>query len=1030
MKLKHTLCALGSAMLFTGIVKAQDTIYVDSATACTGGCTQDGSDWAHAYDDLQEALAAVSSGDEIWVAEGTYFPTSTSDRSINFQIPSGTSIYGGFYSGATFAQRDPATYETVFSGDIDENGILDTNNSYNVFRQTSYLTADIVIDGVTITMGYANGSTVPTYRGGAMYAHSGGSANAFYFTDCIVKGNYAADRGGGLFESATYFYLDNCIIEGNTSGLYGGGMYIWGTNGRLNASDCQFLNNSGSSSGGGIYVSTNSRMNLDKCSFDGNSSGQGVAIHNNDGVNLKVTNSIFKDNASTGTGSMIYHKSSDKTFTVVNCAFANNSTSATSGSCYKASSSASNSYIQNSIFYNNTGADSIEVQESDTDIVVSNCLIEGGWAGTNQTGVIDANPLWVGSNLKLTGSSPAKDQGDSTFIAGFDEDFDGHTRVVGSNVDMGPNEHQCALTASLDPLNESCSGSDGSASFSSISGTGPYTYEWSTGSTASSISILAAGSYWVLLTDANGCNFYEEFDIEQAGSILYVNVNTPCTTSCTQDGSDWGHAYADLQDALAVACSGNEVWVAAGTYYPTSGSDRTIAFEVPSGISIYGGFDGTETANTQADPSSNVTILSGDIDQDATLDAQNSYTVVYTSGSITDDVLLDGLTIQDGYANGTSGSTPRHGGGLYLENNPSAAVEINECMITNNYATQLGGGLYSYVDITLTNCTLSNNQTDAKGGAMHQYYHTLEVTDCVFEGNFTNGTGQAACIFNNGSQNSVISSCLFKDNDAYNSMIHYSIAYYGLIVNSIFTGNESYTNGMIHGVLAVDQEIVNCSFYDNETTHTSTSVPSCISKSSHTAAMDVYNSIFWDNISAGDLEIKDNDDINVEDCIVQGGWPGTYQTNVLDTNPQWTGTYLELTSGSPAIDAGVDANIPGAYTGDFDGDARFFNSTSTVGDSIDLGAQEYQSTSKRGLDETYSDDAFTALEVYPNPTTGLVNFHVPSTVNYQLFDAAGRVMLSGTLAEGPQRLDLSAFDDGLYHLVMDASQQHVTIIKM
>ena len=62
-----------------------------------------------------------------------------------------------------------------------------------------------------------------------------------------------------------------------------------------------------------------------------------------------------------------------------------------------------------------------------------------------------------------------------------------------------------------------------------------------------------------------------------------------------------------------VAASGDEVWVAAGTYKPTGGADQTISFNPPAGVKIYGGFAGTETSRGQRDWITNKTILSGDL---------------------------------------------------------------------------------------------------------------------------------------------------------------------------------------------------------------------------------------------------------------------------------------------------------------------------------------------------------------------------------------------------------------------------------
>ena len=92
----------------------------------------------------------------------------------------------------------------------------------------------------------------------------------------------------------------------------------------------------------------------------------------------------------------------------------------------------------------------------------------------------------------------------------------------------------------------------------------------------------------------------------QAQTTYYVDDDGTSTT-CT----GWGDACPDLQTALGLAVSGDQIWVAIGIYEPTTGTDRTATFELISGVAIYGGFDGTETSLGERAGLFDQTILSG-----------------------------------------------------------------------------------------------------------------------------------------------------------------------------------------------------------------------------------------------------------------------------------------------------------------------------------------------------------------------------------------------------------------------------------
>ena len=77
-KLPSTRFFLG--LLLLSSAAAADVRYVD-ANLFSGA--NDGSDWTNAYfgpNGVQAALAASSSGDQIWCADGTYHPTNGTSR--------------------------------------------------------------------------------------------------------------------------------------------------------------------------------------------------------------------------------------------------------------------------------------------------------------------------------------------------------------------------------------------------------------------------------------------------------------------------------------------------------------------------------------------------------------------------------------------------------------------------------------------------------------------------------------------------------------------------------------------------------------------------------------------------------------------------------------------------------------------------------------------------------------------------------------------------------------------------------------
>ncbi|MCA9284546.1 MAG: hypothetical protein KDA22_05000, partial [Phycisphaerales bacterium] len=88
--------------------------------------------------------------------------------------------------------------------------------------------------------------------------------------------------------------------------------------------------------------------------------------------------------------------------------------------------------------------------------------------------------------------------------------------------------------------------------------------------------------------------------------VLYVRADAPPGG----EGTSWGTAFQDLQDALSAAEASNgsvaSIWVAAGTYRPDAGTGlRSLTFALPGGVAVLGGFAGDETDLAQRNPAAN-----------------------------------------------------------------------------------------------------------------------------------------------------------------------------------------------------------------------------------------------------------------------------------------------------------------------------------------------------------------------------------------------------------------------------------------
>jgi hypothetical protein len=95
-----------------------------------------------------------------------------------------------------------------------------------------------------------------------------------------------------------------------------------------------------------------------------------------------------------------------------------------------------------------------------------------------------------------------------------------------------------ALELTIDSDDVLCFGeSTGSATANVSGGTPDYTYLWSDGQTTQIATGLAAGTYEVTVTDANGCEITESITITQPEEILLSTATTNANCSDSDDGT-------------------------------------------------------------------------------------------------------------------------------------------------------------------------------------------------------------------------------------------------------------------------------------------------------------------------------------------------------------------------------------------------------------------------------------------------------------------------------------------------------------
>lgn len=296
-------------------------------------------------------------------------------------------------------------------------------------------------------------------------------------------------------------------------------------------------------------------------------------------------------------------------------------------------------------------------------------------------------------------------------------------------------------------------------------------------------------------------------------AILYVDSNSFTGGS----GFSWDDAYENLQDALFYSNSGDEIWVAAGEYFPDYGDavfegDRYESITLKSGVSLYGGFDGTETTRDQRNVSVNISKISGKIGTQTDGSEDSIHVVV---GSYVDaTAVLDGFTIEGGSAD-SGADVYSQGGGLYIiDGSPT----ISNVTFSDNQG-YTGGAVYIEgvnSQPVFLECTFTGNAAFYDGGAVYCDGSSPMFTQCEFSLNYALD-GQGGGTFITGAGIMALHQCSFSNNEAVygggGATVHSATP---LFNNCTFSANVA-SNGL-GGGLEIDEAsptIQECSFAGN-----------------------------------------------------------------------------------------------------------------------------------------------------------------------------------------------------------------------
>lgn len=655
------------------------TVYYVSPS---GNNTNDGISWATATASLNAAQKLAVSGDQIWIAQGTY----TVDTAMT--MISGVDVYGGFVGTETeLSARSTDATLTILQG----NGAAQAASKNTVSVTTR-------IEGITFLNIQGNSS-------GGVFRLQGPAI----VSNCRFVGNSSTSNGGAL-----YLHLgtlaEKCYFEGNSANVGGGAI---AADGNPQIISCEVVNNTAGSSGGGIFATDNKPVSIVNCLVANNESG-----NNGGGIYLGKASSDANRGA------------------IINCTIVRNKAASNGGGvCTTNSGTTLSAFVYNTILWGNAdiqeGNDNINnaIYGVTTEHFVNNALdyaIPAGGVNNIQVQVENdvlgacvrfLNPTSTIGNVgvyaadwSFSSESAAINAGDNTKCTE-STDIQGNARVIESVIDLGAYESTYGAVPSINYYVSEENGNDANLGSS---------WDAALASIDAALNLAIAGDkVWVeqgdysitsTMTMKSGVNVYGGFPQFTSEMSLEDRDTNAALTILTAVGNN--------RILYSNALSDTTVWdgfTFTGANYSSSGAAMMLRANSVLYNCILTGNVGTGNGGAAY-------LYGGTILENCTI----SNNQAKNGGGVAaqNDAKLINCIIINNTATG-------NGGGVFVGNYPA---EVINCLVANNSAAAKGGGVcFGSGSAMLTSSTVVNNEAGTLGGGLQSVGTT--VSNSILWGN-------------------------------------------------------------------------------------------------------------------------------------------------------------------------------------------------------------------------------------------------------------------------------------------------------